>query len=106
MSGAVAFPRRRPAPHQPAARPRTASAPPLRESVGGQATCEALDVARYVADMALQLETMCAAVDLDLLSYFLSMARVEAELCVSAAAAVPEEEARPGRLTRRAGSPG
>ena len=106
MSGAVSFPRRRPVPPQPAARPRTALTRPLREATSGQPTCEALDVARYISDMAGQLETMSAAVDLDLLSYFLSMARTEAELLVSAAAAISEEGTQPGWPPPKASSSG
>jgi hypothetical protein len=51
-----------------------------REPFPGEATREALDIARYVADMTAQLEAMSAAVDLDLLAYFLAMAKAEAEL--------------------------
>jgi hypothetical protein len=51
-----------------------------REPSPGEATREALDIARYVADMTAQLEAMSAAVDLDLLAYFLAMAKAEAEL--------------------------
>jgi hypothetical protein len=55
---------------------------PLRKPSPGEATGEALDIARYVADMAAQLEAMSAAVELDLLAYFLGMAKAEAELFV------------------------
>ena len=41
---------------------------------------EALDVARYVADMTAQLEAMATAARLDLLSYFLGMAKAESEM--------------------------
>ena len=50
---------------------------------------EALDVARYVTDMAAQLEAMAIAARLDLLAYFLGMAKAEGDL-------VPSIE-RPGR---------
>jgi hypothetical protein len=36
-------------------------------------------VARYIADMTAQLETMATAAGLDLLAYFLAMARAESE---------------------------
>ena len=36
-------------------------------------------VARYLADMTAQLESMAGAARLDLLAYFLAMARLEAE---------------------------
>jgi hypothetical protein len=47
-------------------------------SVG--AAPEALDVARYIADMTQQLEAMAIAARLDLLAYFLGMAKAESEL--------------------------
>ena len=43
---------------------------------------EALDVARYVTDLAAQLEAMAIASNLDLLAYFLGMARAEGDLYV------------------------
>jgi hypothetical protein len=43
---------------------------------------EALDVARYITDMTAQLEAMAIAARLDLLAYFLGMARAESELFV------------------------
>ncbi len=46
------------------------------------ATREALDVAGYVHDMTAQLEAMAIAANLDLLAYFLGMARSEADLFV------------------------
>jgi hypothetical protein len=48
----------------------------------GVATREALDVAAYVSDMTAQLEAMALAGGLDLLAYFLGMARSEADLFV------------------------
>ena len=54
---------------------------------------EALDVARYVADLTAQLEAMAIAADLDLLAYFVGMARAEAEMFVRTnAEAEPEPE--------------
>jgi hypothetical protein len=41
---------------------------------------EAFDVARYVTDMAAQLEAMAIAARLDLLAYFLGMAKAEGDL--------------------------
>jgi len=41
---------------------------------------DAIDVARYVADMTAQLEAMANAAHLDLLAYFLGMAKAESEL--------------------------
>jgi hypothetical protein len=40
---------------------------------------ETAAVARYLADMTAQLESMAGAARLDLLAYFLAMARLEAE---------------------------
>jgi len=45
-------------------------------------TLEALDVARYITDMTAQLEAMAIAARLDLLAYFLGMARAESEIYV------------------------
>jgi hypothetical protein len=46
------------------------------------ATRESLDVAGYIHDMTAQLEAMAIAGGLDLLAYFLGMARSEADLFV------------------------
>jgi hypothetical protein len=43
---------------------------------------EALQVARYVTDMTAQLEAMALVARLDLLAYFLSMAKAEGGLCI------------------------
>jgi len=45
---------------------------------------EAIAVARYIADMSGQLESMASAAHLDLLAYFLAMARAEGEASVRA----------------------
>jgi hypothetical protein len=55
-------------------------------------THEALDVARYITDMTAQLEAMAIAARLDLLAYFLGMARAESEIYVRTNA-VAEAEA-------------
>jgi hypothetical protein len=58
-----------------------------------QTPCRAIDavtVARYIADMTAQLETMAIAARLDLLAYFLAMARAEGE---ASARALPAEPA-------------
>jgi hypothetical protein len=54
-----------------------APSPPLDRTASPAA--EAIAVARYIADMAGQLESMASAVHLDLLAYFLAMARAEGE---------------------------
>jgi hypothetical protein len=106
MSGLEGFPRRRrPAPQRTVATARAEASTRLREPAG-EATREALDIARYVADMAAQLEAMSAAVDLDLLAYFLGMAKAEADMFLRAAAepdpTIPDLEAG-GLGSRRAG---
>ena len=63
------------------------------EVAPGLATREALDVAGYVSDMTAQLEAMAIAGGLDLLAYFLGMARSEADLFIRTNAAGPEGEA-------------
>jgi hypothetical protein len=81
MSSLDGFPRRkRPAHQRTVGNPCTPVSRRTREPFPGEATREALDIARYVADMTAQLEAMSAAVDLDLLAYFLAMAKAEAEL--------------------------
>ena len=64
---------------------RNGSARPLRKANDPShraVTHEALDVARYIADMTAQLEAMAIAARLDLLAYFLGMARAESEIYV------------------------
>ena len=71
--------------------PKRNSAQPIptgvspRKSPRASPTRDALDVASYVAELAAQLEAMALAADLDLMAYFLGMARSEADLvCASA----------------------
>jgi hypothetical protein len=52
------------------------------DTFGGAVTREALDVARYITDMTAQLEAMAMAARLDLLAYFLGMAKAESEIYV------------------------
>jgi hypothetical protein len=57
---------------------------------------EALDVANYITDMTAQLEAMAVAAHLELLAYFLGMAKAESELFVrinTVAESVREAEA-------------
>jgi hypothetical protein len=56
-------------------------------------TREALDVARYITDMTAQLEAMAIAARLDLLAYFLGMAKAESEIYVRTSAVVEAERA-------------
>jgi hypothetical protein len=56
-------------------------------------TREGLDVARYITEMTTQFEAMAIAARLDLLAYFLGMAKAESELYVRTnAVAEPEPE--------------
>ena len=83
MNREHAFPRRKQAAQGRAARgSQTASPMRAGDPSQGFATREALDVARYVADLTAQLEAMAVAADLDLLAYFVGMARAEAEMFV------------------------
>ena len=63
---------------------RNGSGRPLRKAndLSHRVTHEALDVARYITDMTAQLEAMAIAARLDLLAYFLGMARAESEIYV------------------------
>ena len=62
---------------------RQAVAPPLAPPLAADASesdgADTPAVARYIADMAGQLESMAIAARLDLLAYFLAMARAESE---------------------------
>ena len=108
MSGLDGFPRRKRRAHQRAVGNASAAVSKrTREPSPGEATREALDVARYVADMTAQLEAMSAAVDLDLLAYFLGMAKAEAELFLrtnAEAAPMPEASDDEEAADREAGS--
>jgi hypothetical protein len=72
--------------------------PPKRadDASHGVVTREGLDVARYIADMTAQLEAMAIAAHLDLLAYFLGMARAESELFVRTNAVAEVEGADDG----------
>jgi hypothetical protein len=74
-------------PHEPEYRSEERSEPVT--------TRESLDVAGYVSDMTAQLEAMALAAGLDLLAYFLGMARSEADLFVRTNAG-PDGEAEGG----------
>jgi hypothetical protein len=83
MAGEDGFPRRkRPEPGRAA---KATLARPLKRADDASlraVTRETLDVARYVSDMTSQLEAMAAAAHLDLLAYFLGMAKAEGEMFV------------------------
>ncbi len=75
-------------------RPRVvgqASAPRRQSPTSGSAGAPA--IAGYIADMTAQLETMATAAGLDLLAYFLAMARAESEAASRGGAGAASEEA-------------
>ena len=94
MADELGFPRRRRGEHG-----RRQSAPPRTpkradDPSRGVVAREALDVAQYITDMTAQLEAMAVAARLDLLAYFLGMAKAESELFVRTnAVAEAEREA-------------
>ena len=59
---------------------------------------EALEVARYVTDMTAQLEAMAVAARLDLLAYFLSMAKAESDLFIRGNAQADGSRAESGEI--------
>lgn len=89
----VGFPRRKRGEYGRAG--KSAPAKPLKanNSSHGAVTREALDVARYITDMTSQLEAMAIAARLDLLAYFLGMARAESEIFVRTNAVTEAERA-------------
>jgi hypothetical protein len=83
MAEELGFPRRKRAEYGRAA--KGAFAKPQRRANDpshAAVTREALDVARYITEMTAQLEAMAIAGRLDLLAYFLGMARAESEIYV------------------------
>jgi hypothetical protein len=83
MADELGFPRRkrgeqgRAGQSAPARTPKRADDPSR-----GVVAREALDVAHYITDMTAQLEAMAVAAHLDLMAYFLGMAKAESELFV------------------------
>lgn len=77
---------------QPDVRPRVVeqARPPRRDNLIVDVPA-ASAVAGYIADMTAQLESMATAAGLDLLAYFLAMARAESESASRAANAVGED---------------
>jgi hypothetical protein len=59
---------------------------------------DALEVARYLTDMTAQLEAMAVAARLDLLGYFLSMAKAESGLFIRGNAQADRSRAKSGNL--------
>ncbi len=90
----MGFPRRMRVEHGRAGRNGSARAPRRANDPSQRAvTHEALDVARYITDMTAQLEAMAIAARLDLLAYFLGMARAESEIYVRTNAVAEAERA-------------
>jgi hypothetical protein len=95
MADELGFPRRRRGEHG-----RAGKSSPSKKRAGdpsqGIVTREALDVANYITDMTAQLEAMAIAANLDLLAYFLGMAKAESELFVRTNAVAEAERASDG----------
>jgi hypothetical protein len=89
----VGFPRRKRGDYGRAG--KSAPARPLKTNGASHeaVTREAIDVARYITDMTTQLEAMAIAARLDLLAYFLGMARAESEIFVRTNAVAEAERA-------------
>jgi hypothetical protein len=102
MAGENGFPRRKRAARGPTARD-SETAPDRLDEASRPTTQESLDVARYVTDMAAQLEAMAIASHLDLLAYFLGMAKSESELFVRTNALGGGGADRPGEAVSASG---
>ena len=91
MAEEVGFPKHKPrggrgGKRAPPRSPRRADDPSHRA-----VTREVLDVARYITDVTAQLEALAIAAHLDVLAYFLGMAKAESEILVRVRG-VPEAE--------------
>jgi len=97
MADDLGFPRRKRGEHGKAGNSAPARLPKRADDPSrGVVAREALDVAHYITDMTAQLEAMAVAAHLDLLAYFLGMAKAESELFVRTnAVAEAEREAEP-----------
>jgi len=95
MADDLGFPRRKRGEHGRAGKSAPARLPKRADDPSrGVVAQEALDVAHYITDMTAQLEAMAVAARLDLLAYFLGMAKAESELFVRTnAVAEAEHEA-------------
>jgi hypothetical protein len=83
MADELGFPRRKRGDHGRAGQSASARTPKRADDPSrGLVAREALDVAHYITDMTAQLEAMAVAARLDLLAYFLGMAKAESELFV------------------------
>lgn len=97
MADDLGFPRRKRGEHGRAGKSAPARLPKRADDPSrGVVAQEALDVAHYITDMTAQLEAMAVAAHLELLAYFLGMAKAESELFVRInAVAEAEREAKP-----------
>jgi hypothetical protein len=83
MADDLGFPRRKRGEHGRAGKSSPARLPKRADDPSrGVVAQEALDVAHYITDMTAQLEAMAVAAHLELLAYFLGMAKAESELFV------------------------
>lgn len=83
MSDDLGFPRRKRGENGRAGKSAPARLPKRADDPSrGVVAQEALDVAHYITDMTAQLEAMAVAARLELLAYFLGMAKAESELFV------------------------
>ena len=92
MAEELGFPQRKRSEHGRGG--KSAPARPLKRADDpshGVVTREALDIARYITDMTAQLEAMAVAARLELLAYFLGMAKAESELFVRTSAVAEDE---------------
>jgi hypothetical protein len=105
MPEEVGFPRRKRG--EPGRAAKSGLARPLKRADDPSqwvVTREGLDVARYITDMTAQLEAMAIAARLDLLAYFLGMARAESELFVRTNAVAEAEREDEGSLEAASGN--
>ena len=107
MADELGFPRRKRGEHGRAGQSAAARTPRRDDDPSRGVAREALDVAHYINDMTAQLEAMAVAARLDLLAYFLGMAKAESELFVRTnAVAEIEREAEPEPDDSYAADPG
>ena len=106
MAEELGFPRRKRGEYGRAGKSSLARSPRrANDPSHGAATREALDVARYITDMTAQLEAMAIAGRLDLLAYFLGMAKAESEIYVRTNAVAEAERANEKPFEVAVGSP-
>ena len=92
MAEELGFPRRKRGEYGRAGKSALARSPRrANDPSHGAVTREALDVARYITDMTAQLEAMAIAARLDLLAYFLGMAKAESEIYIRTRAVAEAE---------------